>query len=184
MPSLQTDGPCGATLAFSYFKGYLDKLMTGINQELLKEFSNYHDIPYLHNKLIILLPRNCYNASNIVSYDVTSINKVGRIRVHKDVSGMTKRPYDVDVLSVTHNQTTVYAMFSMPASLITIYEMCVDLNMDKIEASYDKFYEMLQELIYSKWEDKVQIIPIKGTVPDFDIAKDIHEAVFAPSVHG
>ena len=184
MPSLQTDGPCGATLAFSYFKGYLDKLMTEINEELLEEFSNYHDIPHLHDKLIILLPRNCYNASNIVSYDVTSINKVGRIRVHKDVSGMTKRPYDVDVLSVTHNQTTVYAMFSMPASLITIYEMCADLNMDKIEASYDKFYEMLQELTYSKWGEKVQIVPTTGKIPDYNIAKDLHEVVLNGGVHG
>lgn len=178
LPHMFCEVPCGSTLAYSYAEGYLKLLLPKLDTHVLDEFSSKHQISKVYPKMLVLIPNNCNPPTNFVLYDSHNIHHVGKIRFNINVSGTIQRPYDVDVFKITHNGSSVYAMVSIPANIITIHKMMMDANVACSESDMrlarEKFSTALKTLISVYDINRSEVLSISGMLPNTTLSKMLY----------
>lgn len=170
--------PCGMTLAYSYIEGYINLITKNIDETTLEEFSAKQRIGNVYHKILVMIPRNGILPNDFVLYDSDKISRVGRLRIHINISGTIKRPYDIDIYKISFENKNVFAMISLPANIVTITKMIQDedLMCDETdrEKALDVFICSLRNMIERKDIKNVDILPISGVIPDKALCERIY----------
>ena len=181
MPAQVPLQPCGATLAYSYFSGYLKIFMSNLKDDIIEEFCSENNIDKLHPEMIVLIPDKCNPPSKISDYDPQNIHYIGKIRTYADASGTINRPYDADVYKITQKESSIFVMLSIPASLLTIHKMQMDpyifFTDEAKRLSRTQFIFSLDSFLALNNQENVNIMTISSTVPQPDLSKKIFDHI-------
>jgi hypothetical protein len=173
--------PCGGTLAYSYFTGYLEVFLSNLSDSAIKNFCLEKNIDALHGEMVILVPENCKPPTRLSDYDPENIEQIGNIKIHADVSGVVGRPYAADVYKINHKGSAIYAMMSAPASLVTIYKMLHNkfLLVDECDAKVarEHFMTTLNSFLVLNSLINFKIIPVSTEVLQGGLAEKIFTAL-------
>merc|ERR1712105_58565 len=114
--------------------------------------------------MVVLIPENCNTPTRLSDYDSGNIEQIGTIKTLATVSGMVGRPYGADVYRITHEGSSVHAMVSAPASLLTIYKMLHSkfllVDACDADAAREEFMHTLNSFLLLNRLNNFKIIPV------------------------
>jgi hypothetical protein len=155
--------PCGGTLAYSYFSGYMEILLGNITKNNIEDFCGKHKIE-LQSKIVILIPENCQPPVKLDDYDSENIEHFGQMLIYADVGGIRNRAYGVDVFKITFDGDSIYVMMNSPASLVTIHKMKeyrhMRIEREDVEKAKEEFMSALNSLILLDGHENFEIIRV------------------------